>query len=288
MFRIQNLFIVFLFVISVFCSAVYSAQPPTAGHLAMCSGVKACLGFDLPQCKAEDKKPNPDIKYNAEFCAPYIELKNRGLRTNDARAYDLFKYMGRQHRVVYKLTGTLPVSKEIMTYLFDNMEFTAQLVNAYRNTKYTITYNSSDKKNFSGDNGDNLFGRFVWLLNDSAGVGKGMHHVFFGYGRTKILAWKLHGTATAILDLKEVNKDSVYYEFRAIVSPSGSVLNSIMNLSIFNNYVKGQVKEIIDNIQGSASEFAKGNRKQITNYIPFKNKKWTKYLQEFEALTAKK
>ncbi|MDR2580571.1 MAG: hypothetical protein LBC85_06220 [Fibromonadaceae bacterium] len=276
--------VIFTFMFLV--ASVLYAQP-SAGHLAMCSGVKQCLNYDLPACSAEEKKPNPDIKYNAEFCAPYIELRRRGLQVNDARAYELYRYMGRQYRVTYRVNGTLPVSKETMMYLFDNMEFTAQLVNAYRKTKYTITYDTPDKKRFSGDNGDNLFGSFVWLLNDSAGVNPGMHHVFFGRGRTKILAWNLHGTATAILDLKEINKDSVSYEFRAIVSPSGAVLNSIMNLGVFNNVVRGYIKEIIDNIEKASSEFSKGNHKPIANYAAFKDNKWQKNLQELEAVTRK-
>ena len=270
----------------LFLSVLYAE--PNLGHLAMCSGVKQCLGYDFPQCSAEEKKPNPDIKYNAEYCAPYIELKQRGLQTNDPRAYDLFRYMGRQYRVIYKLNGKLPVSKEMMIYLFDNMDFTAQLVNAYRKTKYTIKYETPDRKNFSGDNGDNLFGSFVWLLNDSAGKDPGMHHVFFGRGKTKILAWKLHGTATAILDLKEINKDSVSYEFRSIVSPNGAVLNSIMNLGVFNKVVNGKIKEIVDNIENAAKEFAKGNRKPISNYSPFKTETWKNNLLEFDSVVKSK
>jgi len=268
----------------VFVSAI-CAKEPDAGRLAMCSGVKQCLNYDFPQCSAEEKKPNPDIKYNAEFCAPYIELKQRGLQANDHRARDLFRYMGRQYRVIYKLNGTLPVSKDIMMYLFDNMEFTAQLVNAYRKTKYTITYDTPDRKIFSGDNGDNLFGNFVWLLNDSAGLNTGMHHVFFGRGRTKILSKNLYGTATAILDLKEKGKDSVAYEFRAIVSPSGAILNTLMNLGFFKSVVNGKIKEIIDNIEQAANEFSKGNRKPISDYARFKEEKWKKNLLEFEEIT---
>jgi hypothetical protein len=277
----------FIFAFFLF-SALYANEPPSLGHLAMCSGVKQCLSHDLPQCSAEEKKPNPDIKYDAEFCAPYIELKQRGLKASDPRTYELFRYMGRQYRVTYKLKGKLPVSREMMIYLFNNMDFTAQLVNAYRKTKYTITYDTPDRKNFSGDNGDNLSGSFVWLLNDSAGVDPGMHHVFFGRGRTKILAWKLHGTATAILDLKEVGKDSVSYEFRSIVSPNGAVLNSIMNLGIFNKVVNGKIKEITDNIENAAKEFAKGNRKPISNYAAFKSEKWKNNLQDFDNVVKSK
>jgi hypothetical protein len=271
-----------LFFLAVFA---FANNDPSPGHLAMCSGVKQCLKYDFPQCTEKEKQPNPDIKYNAEYCAPYLELQKRGLQTNDSRAYDLYRYMGRQYRVTYKLNGKLPISKEAMMYLFSNMDFTAQLVNAYRKKKYTITYDSPDRKYFSGNNGDNLEGSFVWLLNDSAGVNPGMQHVFFGRGRTKILAWKLHGTATAILDLREINKDSVAYEFRAIVSPTGAVLNSIMNLGIFSSEVKGKIQEIIDDIEKAANEFSKGNRVPITTYAPLGNKKWQKNLQEFDAIT---
>ncbi|MDR2583714.1 MAG: hypothetical protein LBC75_09560 [Fibromonadaceae bacterium] len=277
----------FIFAFLLF-TTLYATEPPSLGHLAMCSGVKQCLNYDLPQCSTSDKKPNPDIKYNTEFCAPYVELKNRGLRTNNPKAYDLYRYMGRQYRVVYRLNGKLPVSKEMMIYLFSNMDFTAQLVNAYRKTKYTIKYDSQDRKTFSGDNGDNLFGSFIWLLNDSAGRDPGMHNVFFGRGKTKILAWKLHGTATAILDLKEISKDTVSYDFRSIVSPSGAVLNSIMNLGVFNKVVSGYIKEIVGNIEGAASEFAKGNRSPISNYAVFKSGKWKSNLIEFDAVVKKK
>ena len=277
--------VLFLLSVLVFAKDSKSSQPSPA-HLAMCSGVKQCLNFDYPQCSTEEKKPNPDIKYDAAFCAPYIELKQRGLKPNDSRALDLFRYLGRQYRVIYKLEGKLPVSKEMMLYLFNNMDFTAQLVNAYQKTKYTIKYDSPDKKYFSGDNGD-MFGNFVWLLNDSAGVNPGMHSVFFGRGRTQILGKKLGGTATAILDLREINKDSVSYEFRAIVSPSGAILNAIMNTGIFNNVVKGKIQEIIDNIESAAKEFASGNLKPIKNYAAFKNKKWAKNLKEFEEIAGK-
>jgi len=279
----------FIFAFLFLFSALYAAsESPSLGHLAMCSGVKQCLNYDLPQCSATEKKPNPDIKYNATFCAPYLELKQRGLQTNDPRAYELYRYMGRQYRVIFKLKGTLPVSKEMMIYLFDNMDFTAQLVNAYRKTKYTIKYDSPDRKAFSGDNGDNLFGSFIWLLNDSAGREPGMHHVFFGRGKTKILAWRLHGTATAILDLKEIGNNSVSYEFRSIVSPNGAVVNSIMNLGVFNKVVNGKIKEIVDNIEGAAKEFANGNRTPISNYAEFKTGKWKNNLQEFDAVVKKK
>jgi pyrroline-5-carboxylate reductase len=262
-------------------------QEPNLKHLAMCSGVKQCLNYDYPQCSAADKKPNPDIKYNAEFCAPYIELKQRGLKLNDPKTYDLFRYMGRQYRVIYKVTGKLPVSKETMMYLFGNMDFTAHLVNAYRKTKYTITYDTPDKKNFSGDNGDNLFGSFVWLLSDSAGVDPGMHHVFFGRGRSKFLAWKLHGTATAILDLKDAGPETISYEFRALVSPSGPMLNSIMNLTVFKNLINKEIQGIITNIENSAIEFSKGNRKPIEIYPEFVTSKWKRNLQEFETIVKK-
>jgi len=277
----------FAFIFALFLFSALYAEP-SIGHLAMCSGVKQCLNYDFPECTAAEKKPNPDIKYNAEYCAPYVELKQRGLNLTDSRTHELFRYMGRQYRVIYKLKGKLPVSKEMMIYLFENMDFTAQLVNAYRKTKYTIKYDSPDKKAFSGDNGDNLFGSFVWLLNDSAGREPGMHHVFFGRGKTKILAWKLHGTATAILDLKEISKDSVSYEFRSIVSPSGAVLNSIMNLGVFNKVVNGYIKEIVNNIEGAAKEFAKGNRVPISNYDAFKNGKWKSNLLEFDNVVKNK
>jgi len=61
-----------------------------------------------------------------------------------------------------------------------------------------------------------------------------------------------------------------------------------MNLGIFNKVVSGKIKEIIDNIENAAKEFAKGNRKPISAYAPFKNEKWKNNLLEFETVVKSK
>ena len=48
-------------------------------HKSMCSSAKQCLNLDIKGCSAEDKKPSRKIKYNQEFCAPFHELKKRGV-----------------------------------------------------------------------------------------------------------------------------------------------------------------------------------------------------------------
>ena len=272
-----------VFCIFFLAASLYAEDAPDVEHSNMCSGIKQCLNVDLPQCSTEDKKPNPKIRYNASFCAPYVELRQRGLQPDNSMAYGLYRYMGRQYRITYEFNGTLPVSKEIMMYLFDNMEFTAQLINAYMKTNYTIKYDASDKKNFSGDNGGRMHGNFIWLLNDRAGTNPGMHHVFFGWGGVKIATTHFAGAATIILDLKEAGKNSVAYELRIIVSPNGPAMNIALN--IFYGVTRRMIRDTINDIESSAGEFARRNRVPIENYGPFKDEKWKKNLQELDTIT---
>lgn len=251
---------------------------------AMCSGAKICLKADVPTCSVADKKPNPAIKYDAEFCRPYWELKNRGVQLQTPRALEIYDYLGREYRVTYQLKGVLPVNESMLLYLFEHMPFTAHLVNAYRNTKYTIGYKSSDRRNFDGDNGGNLSGRFYWMMQDSLGQHKGLRNVFWGYGRTKVMMWKMHGVAVVFLDLYPIDKKHTRYDLRAVVFPSNGFLNGIMKMDMFRSVVQDKIFEIVSNIDKASNAFAKGDRAPIQKYGKFKEANLAKQLTEFEAI----
>lgn len=251
---------------------------------AMCSGAKICLKQDLPTCSAKDQKPNPDITYNEEFCRPFLELHKRGLPPRSAKAMEAYNYLGREYRVVYQLKGQLPVNEDMMLYLFEHMPFTAHLVNAYRGTKYTIAYNSSDRRNFSGDNGANLSGKFNWILQDSLGHNKGLRNVFWGFGRTKIMMWKMHGVAVVFLDLYPIDKKNTRYDLRAVVFPANGFLNGIMQMDMFRNVVRDKILEIVTNIDKASNAYAKGDHTPINKYKRFQDPGLMAQLKEFDAI----
>jgi hypothetical protein len=251
---------------------------------SMCSGPQNCYGESFKGCTAQDKAPREGVDYDAEYCAPFLELRDRGLNIHSAVALQMFSYLGREHRVIYEAKGVLPVTQSMILYLFDNMPFTAEMVNAYRGTEYVITYDKPDKSAFSGNNGGNLEGSFNWVLRDSAGHHPGLSNVFWGVGRTKLLAWRLKGTAIALLDLAPVGADSVSYRLRAIVSPSGAVLNAIMHMDIFKSVVSSKIGEIVENIQKAASAFASGDHEPAQKFAPLQKEPYKTQLKEFETI----
>ena len=100
---------------------------------SLCSGLKKCMDIDFPGCSVGDKHPWPKVKYDQEFCKPYKELTARGYKPDPKAPMvpEIYARLGRQYRVEYVYSGTLPLNENVIKYLFDNMPFTAQLINAY-------------------------------------------------------------------------------------------------------------------------------------------------------------
>ncbi|MDR1760543.1 MAG: hypothetical protein LBR60_08475 [Fibrobacter sp.] len=254
-----------------------------------CAAVKSCLQLELRRCSAEELKPLPKLKYDQAFCAPLLDLTERGLNPESGIAFEVFRHLGKPLRVVYENKGVLQVNEEMMRFLFDHLPFTAELVNAYQKTEYFIAYDSPNHRLFHGTNGGSLSGKFNWILQDSAGRGAGLHSVFFGYGGAKVLKWGLRGTAVAVLDITPVpGKKQVTYRLQTYVFPVNSILNSIMQMQAFKSVVSEKIGEIVKNIERSSAQFAKGNKKPIGKHAPFTREPYQKQLLLFEAVVSGK
>lgn len=253
-------------------------------YRSLCSGVKMCLDMDYPTCKAEDQVPWPKVKYDAEFCAPFIEITKRGFKADPAvpMSIEVYARLGRQYRVIYENKGTLPLGADVISYLFDNMPFTAELINAYLDSHYELRYTSSNRRFFSGSNGRSLSGDFYWALQDSAGHKLGLRNLFFGYGHAKILKWSLHGTAIAYLDMDEVSRNELKYKLTAIVFPSNSVLNSIMQMKVFKSVVDQKIDHIVDDIKKASGSYFSGNKEPMLNSAVLKSDENVQYIIDFE------
>lgn len=251
---------------------------------SMCSSAKQCLKLDIAGCSTEDKKPNPKIKYNKDFCAPFLELKKRGMPLETEISKEIYRRLGHQYRAIYVSEGVLSVSPGMISYLFDHMPFTAKLINAYQGGNYSIEYKAPNNRVFSGTNGRSLSGDFIWVTQDSAKQKLGFRNVFFGVGRVKILKWHLHGTAVAFLDMDSIANNKVRYKLTAIVFPGNTVLNSIMHMKAFKNIVEEKIDLIIKDIQQSSKRYADGDRAPIAKSKIFKNKPDSIYLKEFESV----
>ena len=105
---------------------------------SLCSGVNKCLGIRYDFCTEADLKPWPKVKYNDDYCGVYREIVKRGFPADlrQPMATEIFARIGRPYRAIYVNKGTLPLGADVISYLFDNMPFTAELINAYLGTNY--------------------------------------------------------------------------------------------------------------------------------------------------------
>ncbi len=276
----QKLRFMFLLVLA---SSILAAA---ADKSLLCPAVQKCLNITLEQCSAEDLKPNRKIKYNEEFCAPFIEISKRGLDPKSKVGAEVYAKLGSEYRVTYESKGTLPATPNMLAFLFDYMPFTAKLINAYQDEEYEIHYTSKDHKTFSGTNGRSLSGDFVWALQDSLGKKTLMRNVFLGYGRCHVLRWDLTGTAVAILDMDVNTKGEMNYKLRAIVFPANSILNSIMQMDLFKKVVSSKIDHIVKDVVGSSKTFAKGDKRPIAKSKLFTSAEDQKLLKIFEEIVA--
>lgn len=267
-----------------FCSASFAKDLTDKNHQA-CAAVKICLGTVLPGCSEKDFEPVEKVEYTPEFCSVFVDLQSRGIDMKSPVSKEMFGHLGGRYRVTYENSGKLPVSGDMMSYLFDHFPFTTVLVNLFQKTEYSIHYNSRDHRLFSGTNGGHLYGDFFWVLQDSAQVGKGFHNVFYGSGRCKILRWNLHGIAIAILDMQP-HGDHTFYKFKAIVFPANAVLNSIMKMGFFRDVVDSKIGEIIDNISASSESYVAGNHIPVDTASILKKAPYAKELAEFRKVAA--
>jgi len=255
---------------------------------SFCSGMYKCLDTKYEACTGEELKPWPKVEYNEEFCEPYKEIVKRGFPT-DFKAplmVDVFLRLGRQYRAIYENEGTIPLEVNEITYLFDNMPFTADLVNAYLETDYTLQYTSRDRRYFSGGNGHGLSGDFYWALQDSAGAKTALRNMFFGYGYAQILKWSLKGTAIAYLDMDLVAPRTLKYKLKAIVFPGNSVLNSIMQLRVFKSVVNSKIDGIVTDIKKASNMYFGGNKKPISKDKRLHTPENERHLAEFNEVIA--
>lgn len=253
---------------------------------SLCSGLKICMNVDYEGCFEEDKKPWPKLNYDAEFCEPYKEVERRGY-SPDPKApmtAEIYARLGRRYRAIYENEGTLPLNENVISYLFDNMPFTAQLINAYLESNYTLEYTHPSRRFFNGSNGRSLSGEFYWALQDSAGQKLGLRNLFFGYGHAKVLRWALHGTAIAYLDMDPLPGDRLKYKLTAIVFPANSILNSIMQMKVFKKVVNEKIDHIVDDVKEASGMYFGGNKEPMLKSASLKSMENIQYVLDFEAV----
>ena len=268
----------------VLAIALLAAAPARAAidTSAYCSAIRICMKATDRFCTDENSKPNPEIRYDDGFCAPMRDFLGRGVRpgTTDGRA--VYSQMGKRFRAVYEIEGELPVNMEILNYVLDNLPFVAMLINAYRGEEYEAAYVRPDKKIFTGTNGRSLSGTFVQpyhqVTRDS------VRNFYWGYGRAKVLAWRLKGDGLMEMDFRNLGPRRVGYRVKAYAFPGNSFLNGVMKMGVFRNMVLKKIRAVIEDVEQAAGRFAAGDLDPLREYAPLKTPRGRAYMDEFQKI----
>ncbi len=273
----KSVFFFFLLLCSVNAAKV-KAKPDT---LSWCSAQHQCLGGSQAKlCQAEHLKKNPNITYSLDFCDDPIILKDWGVGPTELKNVRLWELIGKEYRMEYLINGLLPINIEMMEFLFNELPWTAQLINAYQNTKYSARFINNLKTRFKATNGANLSGLFEYLLKDSTEN----RWVIQGEGFANVLKWRLKGDAVVTMDFDPINEKQIAYDIKCMAFPGNAMINGIMELDFFEDKVMSYIQEIVKHITLSAERFADGDRKAIENHKAFQTIQGKLFLKRFTDL----
>jgi len=184
----------------------------------------------------------------------YIKLQKRNLNFNSFWGEILLRELYVEHRINYSISGTLPISKNLLRFLLKNPKEAVFLINAYQNTDYKLQYLDSDKSSFEAST-KGLVGRMRLLTS-----GNNFDElVYYGEGSNKFLWWKMYGTVLILFSYEQIQKDMVSYQFNCYVFNESSFINNILSLGIVQSVIKKRIQGIVDNIVNSTLCYKKGD-----------------------------
>jgi hypothetical protein len=214
------------------------------------------------------------VTYDDERCREARDLAARGVSTEAPASYALYRFLGKRYRVTYAVSGELPISAARLGFLLDDLPLAARLLTTYRGRAYAAEYLDDERRRFRGSKQGTLRGEATRLVG-SASEGR---LVYFGFGSSKVGLWRLGGQSLATLSFQPlpvpaggartcsaylhdtpqggVHAD-VAYSLSILVTPDTAFFNRLMNLGIFRRIVLGQIREVLEDIDGAARALAK-------------------------------
>lgn len=230
-----------------------------------CKLVYACgLKVSKGACpSAADLGPPAPYAPDSDRCSDAREFVARGVGPEHPYwGFRLYRFLGHEYRVVYVIEDTLPVSRARLEYLIDDIPLAAKLVSHYRNEPYTAEYLDQDRTHFKGTNGKRLRGEAKRIAGSFA-EGR---LFYLGTGIAEWGFWTLHGPAMMDFEYREVpgGKPRVAYRVRILVAPGNGVVNSIMNLGLFRNLVRGKISGVLSDISATSRKLDSTGGRDLT------------------------
>lgn len=211
-------------------------------------GLKALPGH-CPGGAAETDSASFDP--DGSRCAEARELAARGIGPDHRTlGFRLYRFLGHEHRIVYSIPDTLPVSRARLEYLISDVPLAARLVSHYMEEAYYAEWLDGARTHFQGTKGVRLRGEARRISGSFAE----RRLMYLGSGTAEVAFWTL--TGPAFLDFRYADlpgaKQGVAYDLKVVVFPANQLLSSIMNLRVFRNVVTGKIREVLHDITETA------------------------------------
>lgn len=203
-------------------------------------------------CPSREVVGKGTIVYDNERCSEAREFSHRGVGPDHPQwGYRLYRFLGFEYRVTYEIQDTLPISRERLEYLVNDIPLAAKLVTHYQKEPYTAEYVDAARTHFKGTNGKRMRGEAKRI----AGGYEEMQLFYLGSGTVEWGPWTLVGPAMMDFKYWELpGGKKVGYRIKILVFPGNSVINTIMNLGMFRGLVKGKISGVLSDISETAKK----------------------------------
>ena len=213
-------------------------------------------------CPDRSHIEKPRFAFDSTRCLEARLLNSRGVPPGHPLVgFKLYRFLGMEYRVLYSIDDELPISQERLAYLLADLPLAARLVSHYMKEPYTAEYIDARRTHFKGTKGKRLRGDASLI----SGSSDEKRLFYFGYGVATVAWWTLKGPA--LMDFtywpKSGKPNVLQYKMKLLVFPGSGVINSIMNLGMFRKVVLGKVKEVLQDITGTAKKLADSGGKDL-------------------------
>jgi hypothetical protein len=217
--------------------------------LARC-GLPAAPGL----CTDENRTGVPGVEYDDTRCGHARRLAGRGLASDNAEAYGVYRFLGKRYRVSYLVEGDLPMSPARLAFLIDDLPLAAKLLSRLGKNQYTAEYVDDTRRRFRGSKEGTLTGEAT-LVAGRTGAG---WIAYFGRGKSKVGFWRLGGMSFAEFEFepRPAPEIGLRYALKIVVTPDNAFANRIMTLGLFRNLVQGQIRQVVDDIDRASRRLA--------------------------------
>jgi hypothetical protein len=221
-------------------------------------------GLEIPEgaCPSQKELGKASFTYDNERCSEAREFTRRGITpAHPTWGFRLYRFLGYEYRVTYEVTDTLPITRQRLEYLIDEIPLAAKLVSHYQEEPYTAEYVDFARTHFRGTNGKRLRGEAKRITG-----GYDERRLYYlGSGTAEWGYWKLYGPTMLDFSYWEIpgKPPRVGYRAKILVFPGNGMVNSIMNLGLFRSLVNGKINGVLTDISETAAKLEKSGGKDL-------------------------